>query len=909
MRRALRAAFAQFTQATKLADVTDSGPRTASQNFALGSSVAISEDQSTMVVGSPSDTLDSSGANFLNDAGSASIYIKSGGVWTFQQRVTGGGSYGRYAYDNFGQSVAISGDTLIVGSPNHDYDNAGGSVNDAGAVFVYTRTAGVWSFQQKIIATGTNARLTLNYFGNSVAVSGDTALIGSEGNKYDASGAGSLNGAGAAFVFTRSGSTWSLQQKIVGEGTNGRNASDAFGKKVALSGDTAVIGVPDQDYDETGANMYAAAGAAYVFTRTAGVWSFQQKLVGTIGRFGSDAFGTSVAIDADTIIVGAPGQDKDAADANTVLGSGAAYIFIRSAGVWSAQQKIIGFGTNGRVANDGFGNAVAVSGNFAVVGAALQDYDAAGANSLNSAGAVYSFTRSAGVWSNEQKIVATGTNARAALDAFGTAVALSGNSFITGAPSQDFDAVGASENFDSGAGFVFEKSGGVWSQTGKVVDTTDPVARMGSSSIKYGNAVAISEDQSTMVVGAPDDGTDASGNNFIVSSGAVFVYIKSSGSWVLQQKIVATGTNARLKSNYFGASVGISGDTIIVGAAGNSFDAAGANGLSNAGAAFVYTRSGGVWSLQQKLVGTGTAGRVASDSFGASVAISADTVVVGATGQDTDAAGGSSVNGGGAAFVFTRSGSTWSLQQKLVGTGTNARVASDAFGSAVAIDVDTIAVGVAGQDYDAAGANLLSGAGAAYMFFRTGSTWALEGKLVATGTNARNAGDAFAGAISVSGDTVVMGAMLHTYDEAGANSLSNSGAAFVFTRTAGVWTQQKKLIPTGTNARNSADYFGSGVAVSGTVIAVGAYWHSYNVTGGSGTAAGAMFVFQGAGSGWAQSQKIIATGTNARAIQDQFGVCIAARGNYILVGAPQQDYDAAGGTYVYNSGAAFVYQK
>ncbi|MFS4460524.1 beta strand repeat-containing protein [Bdellovibrio sp. HCB2-146] len=875
--------------------------------------MAISEDQSTMVIGAPADSLDENGANFSLGAGAAFVYIKSGGSWIFQQKLVGVGTNSRNTVDKFGISVGISGDTIVVGASTHDYDATGAtSLNDAGAIFIYTRSAGVWSLQQKVVAEGTNARDTLNFFGASVSISGDTIVVGATGNRYDADGANPLNGVGAAFVYTRSGTVWSQQQKLVGTGTNGRAASDNFGVSVSISGDTIAIGADQHDYDANGINGLNSAGAVFIYKRTTGVWNIEQKIVaqGTNARQLSDNFGYSVAVDSDTIVVGSYLHNYDEIGSTSTSDAGALFVYVRSAGVWSLQQKLVAFGTFGRSSADWLGYRVAVSGDTIAATAYQQDYDASGANPITNVGAVYVYSRSGGVWSNQQKITPTGTNSRVLSDKFGIGIAVRGDTVVGGASGQDYDVAGTTSISGAGAGYIFERSGGVWAQTAKVVDMTDPAPRMGSYGNYFGYSVSVSEDESTMVVGALNDSTDENGLNYVGGAGAVYVYVKSGGVWVFQQKIVPSGTNERTAAESFGNSVGISGDTIVIGAPLHSYDASGGSYLNGAGAAYIYKRSSGVWSLEQKLVGVGTNGRVALDQFGGSVAIDGDSVVIGATGQDYDAAGAGSLSGAGAAFVFTRSGTTWSLQQKLVGSGTNGRVSSDSFGRSVAINGDTVAIGVSAQDYDAAGANVLSSAGAVYVFARSAGTWSLQQKITPTGTNSRISSDNFGVSVAVSGDVLAVGADGQDFDESGANSVTSAGAAWVFTRSAGVWSQQKKLVATGTNARNNSDGFGGSIATNGSVIVVGAQGHAYDALGANQLGgAGAAFIFTGSGATWSQSQKIAGGGINGRGMIDNFGAAVAIRGNTIAAGAMQQDYDANGATFVHNAGAAFIYQK
>jgi hypothetical protein len=245
-----------------------------------------------------------------------------------------------------------------------------------------------------------------------VAISGDTALIGAYGVFADGV-------SGAAYVFVRSGSVWSQQQKLrPGEG------GVWFGWSAAISGDMAVVGSPFSG--DAGSN----SGSAYVFVRSGGVWS-RQKLTASDAATG-DVFGYSVAISGDTAVVGSPG-DSDAG-----FSSGSAYVFVRSGGLWSQQQKLT---VAGLTTGDSFGWSVAVSGDAAVVGA--HGGPRAGASS----GSAYVFARSGAVWSPQQKLTASDATPG---DRFGYSVALSGDTAIIGAPN-DTNPV-----FIAGSAYVYE---------------------------------------------------------------------------------------------------------------------------------------------------------------------------------------------------------------------------------------------------------------------------------------------------------------------------------------------------------------------------------------------------------------------------------------------------------------------
>ncbi|MEZ4266521.1 MAG: hypothetical protein R3F39_09090 [Myxococcota bacterium] len=373
-------------------------------------------------------------------------------------------------------------------------------------------------------------------------------------------------------------------------------------------------------------------------------------------------------------------------------------------------------------------------------------------------------------------------------DKFAFAVGLSGNTAIVGAPEDD-DAGNS-----SGSAYIFVRHGATWTQQQKLV-APDAVGFD-----QFGYAVAISGD--IAVVGAYLDDDAGSG------SGSAHVFVRSGGSWSHQQKLNAVGAAA---FDQFGYAVAISGETIVVGAFQD--DDAG----SSSGSAYVFVRSGTTWTQQQKLTAKDAA---ASDFFGISLGISGDSIIVGANGDDD----GGSLSG--SAYVFARSGTTWTEQQKL--TAKDA-VADDLFGYAVAISGGTAVVGAYGDD-DAG-----SSSGAAYVFVRSGSTWSEQQKLLPIGGAA---GDHFGFAVSLSGDTALVGA--DQDDDFGLGS----GSAYAFVREGSTWTEQQRL-----NASDAAasDWFGAALAVSGDIAVIGAFFDD-----DAGTDSGTAPCFQRLRTGWTQ---------------------------------------------------------
>lgn len=354
-----------------------------------GWSVALSGD--TAVVGA---YLDDVGANV--DQGSAYVFIRSGGVWTEQAFLTADDGA---QDDQFGHSVGVWGDTALIGS--HGDDGIGGA--NQGAGYVFTRSGGTWSQQAKLTASDGAAGDLLGY---SVALWGDTALLGAVQDDVNAT----VN-QGSAYVFVRSGVVWTQQARLT---ASDGAANPGLGRSVALWGNTAVACT----------RRDGGLGGAYVYTRSGATWSQQAKLMASDGAV-NDFFGWSVGIEGDTIVVGAA---KDDVGGNVDQGS--AYVFTRSGAIWTQQAKL--------VAADGvfqgtFGYSVDVSGDGVLVG--------------SGPGTAYLFTRSAGLWTQHQKLAASDGEVG---DSFGSWVAMEGSKLLVGAARDDESA-----GLNVGSAYVF----------------------------------------------------------------------------------------------------------------------------------------------------------------------------------------------------------------------------------------------------------------------------------------------------------------------------------------------------------------------------------------------------------------------------------------------------------------------
>ncbi len=325
-------------------------------------------------------------------------------LWARQAYLKAGNSD---AGDSFGTSVAVSGETVVVGAFREasnatgvNGDPANNLAHGAGAAYVFTRSGTVWT-QQAYLKAGNSS--SNDWFGGAVGVSDDTVVVGAWGESSNATVGYPVVDAGAAYIFMRSGMLWSQQAYLKAVNTG---VEDYFGSSVSVSGDTVVVGARSEDSNATGVNGNAAdnsasnAGAAYVYTRTGAGWALQAYLKASNSEPG-DNFGHSVAVSGDTVVVGALFEDSNATGVNgnpannAAPGAGAVYVFTRRGTAWM-QQAYLKAATNGE--GDLFGSSVAVSSDTVVVGAIYEDSSATGVNgnpadnSTSQAGAAYVFT-------------------------------------------------------------------------------------------------------------------------------------------------------------------------------------------------------------------------------------------------------------------------------------------------------------------------------------------------------------------------------------------------------------------------------------------------------------------------------------------------------------------------------------
>lgn len=438
--------------------------------------------------------------------------------------------------DRFGSSVAVSGDTIVVGAPREDSnaigingDQSDNSITDSGAAYVFIKSGTGWIQQAYLKAS---QKISNGNFGTSIAISGDTIAI---------NGIHQINGQfyGVVYIYKRVGTTWTAQGQIT---SSNHESGDNFGYSIAVSGDTIIVGAPLED----------------------------------------------------SIATGVDGNQSD----NSALNSGAAYIFVRSGETWAQQSYLKASNTN---ADDLFGIDVAIDGDTAVIGAVNEDSkeNSINGNQLDNtaadAGAAYVFTRMNTKWSQQAYLKASNTDAN---DQFGSSVGIFANTIVIGAPFETSPATGVNGNEltntprFAGAVYVFERTGATWSKS------TYLKASNSINSPQFGWDVAIAKD--SILVGAISDSSNAVGingdpiNRLASAAGAAYLFLRSGATWIQDAYLKPSNTDA---GDSFGVNVGISDKYIIIGAHREDSIATGINGnqsdnsLTNSGAVYLYTIS------------------------------------------------------------------------------------------------------------------------------------------------------------------------------------------------------------------------------------------------------------------------------------------------------------------------------
>jgi hypothetical protein len=490
-----------------------------------------------------------------------------------------------------GASLTINGAPAVSGLPWQSAVSLGSSSIEIAVIanggLKTTYSLAITHGKQEAYIKASNAEAQ-DVFGLSVAISGDTLLVGAP---YEDSASTGVNGnqndnsatdVGAAYVFVRVQDTWVQQAYLKSKFGSEPYRAQHFGSSVALAGEIAVVGAPAESGFAHGVNQSPTFpstsqdprvdGAAFVFERSNGT---QWNLTAYLKPCNKGAPGSTVAIGDNTIVIGMPGEDNSlqgVTNASTcsesdgnAASSGAVYVFVRTASGWTQQAYLK---ASDSVSGLGFGGAMAIAGNSLAVGAG-------GAN--GSKGAIYIFARSNGMWSQQAKLTVDSAVVGQNLD-----VAIDGNTVVETARPP---VVGANGN---GEAYVFVGTGSTWTEQASL-DVTLP-------GLFASHTTALSQDALLLGVSGDSSGgtgiRDAAPTTSMSATGGAYLFARSQGVWSRQALIKASNPDT---NDTFGCSVGISGDTLAVGALGESSGAKGTNGGAAAEADNGSAQAGAVY--------------------------------------------------------------------------------------------------------------------------------------------------------------------------------------------------------------------------------------------------------------------------------------------------------------------------
>jgi hypothetical protein len=685
--------------------------------------------------------------------------------------------------DRFGRAVAVDGTTVAIAATREP----GTVLTFPGQVFIFVRDQGHWR-RQAVIDWPPDASTSGTGFGASLALSGDTLLIGAPRNSV---AAGFRLDTGAVYVYQRRGENWEPAGQLLSYEIE---FGDRFGHSVALLGDRAIVGAPGDDHDNITDPGKTNAGAAYVFERRGGQWSARRRLEAPDAA-PLEVFGISVALTEESALVGSIGA---------AAGRGAVHAFDAQESFRWSQTLLAPDGESG----DGFGIALSADGDAVLVGAYFDDVDG-----RSNQGSAHAFARRDGSWVHEAQLRARAPFAEAV---FGWSLDLTDNQAL----------IGSRGGSDGRPVHVFRRAAGGWTQDEQAPRPVDAAVRT-----DVGYAVGIDGD--VAVVGFPHIDIGAGRD-----TGVGYVFERSGSQW--SEALFASRPDS-IDVHGFGASLAVDGDVAVIGAPGFPLAAGGAP--STVGSINFFVREpSGLWRNHQSLRGLFPG---ANDGFGGRVAISGNQALI---------TRGSSANAGSSSAsevdVYTRQPSFW-RHAGILRSHEDVPVA----GRTVAIDGDRAIVGTLDR------VHLFSGSDGTL----------LESASFPAGSRVR--GDTVE-AVALKGRTAVIGVPRFTVDGRA------RGAAYVLVESdLGVWQLHARLLP---DADDPHGAFGTALAIDADAMIVGAP--------GDGTSndAGRAYVFVRAANGWVR--QAVLTG---KATQRGFGSNVALRGDIAMVSTPLR-HDAIG---------------
>ena len=746
--------------------------------------------------------------------------------------------------DKFGYSVAVSGTTFVVGIPGRN------SVD----VYEYNSYTENYLKAARLSADNISEDEKFSFFGRSVAIDGNIIVVGTNGKN--------------AYLFEKPDGGWHDMNQTGLLRIFDTYAERHFGCSVAVSGDTIVVGADGDNDDLT------HAGAAYLFEKPDDGWQdmFQTAKLTASDATENDRFGYSVAMDGDTIVVGA----KDNSD------SGSAYLFEKPSGGWHDMNQSAKLIASDASVNDEFGYSIAVHGDRVVVGAHLDDDGGV------DTGSVYLFEKPAGGWRDmyqSAKFTASDATAR---DLFGNSVDISDEMIVIGRDSYGSD--------DPGKVYLFRKAlilNAVENKT-HIIDLNESVYDENPDTDFYlggrmdGYLLTIDMFTGSLRFKTPPDyenPRDGDGDN-------IYQFILTLHGSNLEERryhALVRVTDIRYEGQipthfeplskisasdpendaYFGHSVAISGSTTVIGAYGSD---------GNKGCAYVYEYDTGTKSYRA-VARLQPDEPSENDYFGYSVAVDGDMIVVGAYGDD---------NGAGAAYLFEKPSGGWTDMNQTVKLTASDAATDDHFGYSVAISGNTIVVGAYNDDIEG------TDSGSVYVFKKSGDIGADMHQIAKLSASDIAAGDHFGYSVAISGNTIVVGARWHDDD-----GRTNVGGAYLFEKSAGEWNSMTQTAKLTASDAAAGDQFGTSVAIHGDTVVVGADHDDNGVLG-----AGSAYLFQKPAAGWNDMNQTAKLTASDPGKWDSFGTSVAINGDTVVVGTPFHDEGSISGT-----GSIYLFQK
>ncbi len=765
-------------------DMTETAVLGASDSLAgdyLGYSVAIDGD--VVVAGAYGD--DTNGS----DAGAVYIYEKPSSGWEDMNETVKLTAPDAATGDNFGKSVAISGDSAVIGS--HSDDN---TYLNAGAAYLFKKNPAGWASGSEVSKFTASDAAAHDAFGNSVAIDGNTVVVGAYNN--DDAGTNS----GSVYLFQKPLSGWTDSTETAKLTASDAMSGDFFGNSVAIANDAVLVGAHQRD-----SNVGSNSGAVYFFKKPLAGWSSTTENSRIVANDASayGVFGVCVAMDGDSAVVGSYGSSANGSF------SGAAYALKNTLDINTIENKSTVLDIDAvDDENDTITFSLVEGGDAALFQIDAQsgvlrfksapDFEApldADSNNrysfqllisdITAQSSTYSVNVNVGDIAYEQTApkaldfgMLSTIQMQTPLDnsVFGTSVAISGDTAVVGASGV---AGGA------GAVYVYMYD----STTNTYVLSATLTASDAGSSHFFGSSVAISGN--SVVVGSYGDNANGT------YAGAAYLFEKPAEGWSDATEDVKLVSSDIAAGDYFGISVGISGNLIIIGSKYDDFRL-----MQNAGSAYLFqktTFNGAV--IASEVAKFITADAANNDNCGESVAISTNLIAIGCTGDDD---GG---DNSGSIHLFEKQGEQWSGIGEVAKLSASDAAAGDLLGHSVAIDGDIVIGGAYGKE---------SGTGAAYLFEKPDTGWAKRTENAKLTPTQSSVGDHFGESVAISADMVVIGSSASNVQA------DNAGAAYLFEKPAGGWSTMMQNATLTVPDGMASDNFGFSVAISSTALIAGA---------------------------------------------------------------------------------------